>query len=82
MEFDAFLAYNSADQDEVRRLHDRLQRQGLRVWRDETDLRPGDLDQDGLEAGILGAAAPWSASPAPASDPGSGRSCAPRWPSR
>jgi hypothetical protein len=57
MEFDAFLASNSADKDEVRRLHDRLQRQGLRVWRDETELRPGDLDQEGLEAGILGAAA-------------------------
>lgn len=40
--FDVFLSHNSKDKSLVRRLAERLQSAGLRVWFDEWVIRPGD----------------------------------------
>ncbi|MDP6513903.1 MAG: TIR domain-containing protein [SAR202 cluster bacterium] len=41
-EFDAFLSHSSKDKDVVRALAERLQQDGVRVWLDENEIKPGD----------------------------------------
>jgi len=51
--FDVFLSHSSKDKAVVRPLAERLQADGLRVWFDEWEIRPGDSIpakiQEGLE---------------------------------
>jgi hypothetical protein len=51
--FDIFLSYNTADKSIVRRLKRALEKRGLRVWMDESQLVPGVPWQELLESGIL-----------------------------
>lgn len=51
-QFDAFLAYNSADKPQVRRLADRLRGAGQRVWFDEWIIQPGDDIYLAIERGL------------------------------
>ena len=51
--YDVFLSYSSRDADVVRKIAERLKSDGVRVWFDEWEIRPGDsipakID-DGLE---------------------------------
>lgn len=48
-EFDVFLSHNSKEKPTVRRLAKKLRKEGLRVWIDEDELRPGQPWQDSLE---------------------------------
>ena len=50
--FDAFLSHNSRNKPVVRQLKLRLAAEGLTVWLDEDELRPGSSVQKSLEAGI------------------------------
>lgn len=47
-----FLSHSNSDKPFVRRLASALEASGLRVWLDETDIRPGDSLARRLEAGI------------------------------
>ncbi|MDP4029740.1 MAG: TIR domain-containing protein [Gallionella sp.] len=51
--FDVFLSHSSKDKDAVRAIAERLKGDGLRVWLDEWELKPGDhipaKIEDGLE---------------------------------
>ena len=53
-EYDVFLSYSSKDKPIVRALAERLKADGLRVWFDEWEIRPGDpvfkRVEDGLES--------------------------------
>jgi hypothetical protein len=40
--YSGFISYNHEDKVFARRLHDALQGKGIRCWRDEHELRPGD----------------------------------------
>src|SRR5689334_1554391 len=40
--YDAFLSYSSRDKAVVRSLARRLRKDGIRVWFDEWEIRPGD----------------------------------------
>jgi hypothetical protein len=40
--YDVFLSHNAKDKPRVRRLAERMRREGLRVWFDEWVVRPGD----------------------------------------
>ena len=52
-DFDVFLSHSSKDKPVVRDLAERLKRDGLKVWLDEWEIRPGDpilaKVSDGLE---------------------------------
>ena len=50
--FDVFLSYNSKDRPAVIRLAERLQAQGLKVWLDKWELRPGYPWKKALEDAI------------------------------
>ena len=50
--FDVFLSHNSQDKPQVEQLACWLREQGLRVWYDEWELRPGLPWQERLEEGI------------------------------
>lgn len=50
--FDIFLSHNSKDKAIIRELKRLLQSQGLTVWFDEDELRPGSSWHDGIELGI------------------------------
>ena len=52
MRFDVFLCHNSADKPTVRRLKKALEKRGLRVWVDESQLVPGFPWQEELESVI------------------------------
>ncbi len=53
MNYDAFISYSRADSKEfVLELHDKLVRQGLRVWVDRHDIPPAVDWQDQIEDGI------------------------------
>ena len=41
-EFDVFLSHSSKDEAVVRPLAERLRADGLRVWLDEWEIKPGD----------------------------------------
>ena len=50
--FDVFLSHCSHDRAIVRPLAERLRQDGLRVWFDEWELRPGDSIPPKFEAGL------------------------------
>lgn len=50
--FDVFLSYSSEDRDVVTALADRLRRDGLRVWFDQWQVRPGDLIPLSIREGL------------------------------
>ena len=50
--FDVFLSHSSHDKAIVRPLAERLRKDGLRVWFDEWELRPGDNIPSKIEAGL------------------------------
>jgi hypothetical protein len=50
--FDVFLSHNSRDKPVVEEIGTWLKGQGLRVWLDKWELRPGFPWQDGLEEGV------------------------------
>ena len=50
--FDVFLSHSSRDKEIVRPLAERLREDGLRVWFDEWELRPGDSIPAKIEAGL------------------------------
>lgn len=41
-EYDVFLSYSSKDKSSVHPLAERLKQDGLRVWLDEWEIKPGD----------------------------------------
>jgi len=51
-EFDVFLSHNSQDKPVVEEIAVRLRAEGLSVWLDEWELRPGFPWQEGLEEGV------------------------------
>jgi len=50
--FDVFLSHSSRDKAVVRGLAERLRGDGLRVWLDEWEIRPGDSIPAKIEAGL------------------------------
>jgi TIR domain len=55
--FDVFLSYNRLDHHTVEMIGDWLRSQGLRVWLDRWELRPGLPWQEGLEAAVAASGA-------------------------
>jgi len=49
---DVFLSHSSRDNKIVRPLAERLRKDGLQVWFDEWELRPGDSIPSKIEAGL------------------------------
>ncbi len=56
-EFDVFLSYSSQDRLRVERLANHLRRDGLRVWFDEWEIKPGDQVFMKVEQGLQNARA-------------------------
>jgi small GTP-binding protein len=50
--FDVFLCYSSKDNPIVRPLAERLRKDGLRVWFDEWELKPGDFFPKKIDDGL------------------------------
>src|SRR5882762_9142138 len=50
--FDVFLSHSSKDKDVVRALAEQLRSDGLRVWLDDWEIRPGDHVQAKIEEGL------------------------------
>src|SRR6185295_5538661 len=50
--YSCFISYSHADKAFARRLHDKLQGQGIRCWLDEKQLLPGDDLHDAVDRGI------------------------------
>lgn len=50
--YDVFLSYSSKDKQAVRELAQRLKKDGLRVWFDEWEIKPGDLISLKVEQGL------------------------------
>jgi TIR domain/Pentapeptide repeats (8 copies) len=50
--YSCFISYSQADRTFARRLHDALQRQGIRCWLDEKQLLPGDNIYEHVDRGI------------------------------
>lgn len=50
--YDVFLSHSSRDKEAVRRLAERLRGDGLRVWFDEWELKPGDAILHKVEQGL------------------------------
>jgi len=51
-QFDVFLSHSSQDKPAVRELAERLRADGLRVWFDEWEIRPGDSIPLAIERGL------------------------------
>ena len=51
-QFDVFLSHSAKDKAVVRELAARLQRDGVRVWLDEEQIKPGDSIPAKIEAGL------------------------------
>ena len=51
-DFDVFLSYSSRDKDVVREIANRLKSDGVRVWFDEWEIRPGDSIPAKIEDGL------------------------------
>ncbi len=50
--FDVFLSHSSRDKDVIRELAERLKRDGLRVWFDQWEIKPGDSIPSKIEEGL------------------------------
>src|SRR5215510_13812193 len=50
--YDVFLSHSSQDKTVVRAVSERLRADGLRVWLDDWEIRPGDHIQAKIEAGL------------------------------
>ena len=50
--YSCFISYNHTDIHFARRLEDQLQGRGIRCWRDEHQLLPGDDIHEGIDRGI------------------------------
>ena len=50
--FSCFISYSHADAEFARKLHERLQERGIRVWLDEKQLLPGDDIYEQVDRGI------------------------------
>jgi len=50
--YSVFISYSHADKEFARRLHDKLQSKGVRCWRDEHQLLPGDDIYKEVDRGI------------------------------
>ena len=50
--YSCFISYSHTDKSFARRLHDQLQGQGIRCWRDEHQLLPGDDIHEAIDRGI------------------------------
>src|SRR5882724_9221454 len=50
--YDVFLSHSSKDQDIVRPIAERLRNDGLRVWFDEWEIKPGDSIPAKIEEGL------------------------------
>ena len=50
--FDVFLSHSSKDKETVRAVAERLRKDGLRVWFDEWELKPGDSIPAKIEEGL------------------------------
>ena len=50
--FDVFLSHSAKDKAVVRPLAERLKKDGLRVWFDEWEIRPGDSIPAKIEEGL------------------------------
>lgn len=50
--YDVFLSYSAKDKAVVRAVAERLQRDGLRVWLDEWEIRPSDSIPSKIEEGL------------------------------
>src|SRR5262249_16957572 len=51
-EFDVFLSHHSTDNAAVRAIAERLRADGIRVWFDEWELKPGDHIPAKIEEGL------------------------------
>ena len=51
-QFDVFLSHSAQDKVVVRSLAERLRDEGLRVWFDDWELKPGDSIPAKIEAGL------------------------------
>ena len=50
--YDVFLSHGSRDKDMVRDIANRLKSDGLRVWFDESEIKPGDSIPTKIEDGL------------------------------
>ena len=50
--FDVFLSHSSKDKAVVRAVSERLRKDGLRVWLDDWEIRPGDVIPSKIEEGL------------------------------
>ncbi len=50
--YDVYLSYTGKDREWVRRLANALLKQGLNVWYDEIEIKPGDVWRDQTEKGL------------------------------
>jgi hypothetical protein len=50
--FDVFLSHSSKDKDVVRDIANRLKSDGVRVWFDEDQIKPGDSTRAKIEEGL------------------------------
>ena len=50
--FDVFLSHSSKDKATVRQIAERLRKDGLRIWFDEWQIRPGDSIPAKIEDGL------------------------------
>jgi hypothetical protein len=51
-EFDVFLCHNSEDKPEVRKIADALEKQNIKTWLDQINLRPGTIWLDEIQQQI------------------------------
>ena len=51
-EFDVFLCHNSEDKPEVRKIADALEKQNIKTWLDQRNLRPGTIWLDEIQQQI------------------------------
>ena len=50
--YDVFLSHNTKDKPRVLKLGERLKKEGLRVWFDAWNVRPGDLISLKVDEGL------------------------------
>jgi hypothetical protein len=50
--YDVFLSHSSKDKNIIRPLADRLKKDGVKVWFDEWEIRPGDSIPAKIEEGL------------------------------